>query len=218
MSGPPRPGSETPGSDTTGTGTAEPDAFAVRDRITWRAAGQIIALLILFAASAAFVSGGVMGGADVGGVAFTLLGVAGLALFGAGLLMAAGGVVARRPVLEFSADGVRRPPRWPVPLRRARTLPWDDVAAIAALRRGVPGGRRGELDYVVFLPTAELAEMARTAERPALVTLTMRDVPATAAAVPWCFAVGPGWDATLPQIVKRARRHRAVPVIDRRGR
>jgi hypothetical protein len=45
----------------------------------------------------------------------------------------------------------------------------------------------------------------------------MRDVPATAAAVPWCFAVEPGWDATLPEIVKQARRRRRVPVIDRRN-
>lgn len=211
-----------------GDGPAERDAgaerdaaagagvFAVRERVTWRGAGQIVALAILFAASVAFVSGGVMGGAGVGSAAFMVLGVAGLVLFGTGLVMAAGGLIARRPVLEFSPDGVRRPRPWPLPRRTARTLPWDEVTAIAALRRGVPGNRRGEQDYVVFLPTAELAETARTAERPALVALTMRDVPATAAAVPWCFAVAPGWDATLPQIVKQARRRRAVPVIDRR--
>lgn len=190
--------------------------FAVRVRVTWKGVWQLVAMSILFAASAGFVAGGVMGGASVGGVLFTVIGVAGLALFGAGLLMTVGGALARRPVLELGGDGVRRPARWPLPRRAARTLPWADVTAIAALRRGVAGTRGGERDYLVFLPSPELAELARTAERPRLVALTMRDVPATAQAVPWCFAVEPGWDATLPRVVKEARARRRVPVIDRR--
>ncbi|MEU8800177.1 hypothetical protein [Spirillospora sp. NPDC048819] len=194
------------------------EVFAVRVRVTRRGIWQLVATLILFLASAGFVAGGVMGGASVGGVMFTVLGFAGLALFGTGLFMSAGGMLARRPVLELDGDGVRRPARWPLPRRAGRTLPWADVAAITALRRGVGGTRRGEQDYVVFLPTAELAELARTSERPKLVTLTMRDVPSTAEAVRWCFAVEPGWDATLPQVVKEARRRRRVPVIDRRTR
>ncbi|XRQ11977.1 hypothetical protein ACN3XK_14130 [Actinomadura welshii] len=201
-----------------GTGGGAGPAFAVRVRPTWRDVWQLAATLILLAASAGFVAGGVTDGAGVGGVAFTVLGAAGLALFGTGLFVSAGGMLARRPVLELDGDGVRRPPRWPLPRRSGRTLPWADVAAIAALRRGVDGTRRGELDYVVFLRTPELAEMARTWERPRLVALTMRDVPATAEAVPWCFAVERGWDATLPQIVKEARARRRVPVIDRRSR
>ncbi|TDD95682.1 hypothetical protein E1298_04595 [Actinomadura rubrisoli] len=190
--------------------------FGVRNRVTWWAVWQLLALLILFLASIGFVAGAVMRGMGVGSLAFLLLGVAGITLFGTGLLVSGGGMLARRPVLELSAAGVRRPARWPLPRGAGRTLPWTDVSAIAALRRGVPGGRKGELDYVVFLPTAELAEMARTAERPQLVALTMRDVPATAEAVRWCFVVERGWDATLPQIVKQARRRRPVPVIDRR--
>ncbi|QKG21715.1 hypothetical protein [Actinomadura verrucosospora] len=191
-------------------------AFAVRDRVTWRAVWRFAAFLILFAASLGFIASGLIRGAGVGSIAFMLLGAAGLVLFGAGLAVSLGGLVARRPVLELDASGVRRPARWPLPRRSGRLLPWDEVAAITALRRGVPGTRRGEQDYLVFLPTAELAEMARTSDRPVLVALTMRDVPATAAAVPWCFAVGPGWDAKLPEIVKQARRRRRVPVIDRR--
>jgi hypothetical protein len=190
--------------------------FAVRNRVTWRGVWQLVAFAILFAASVAFIAGGLMRGAGVGSVAIMILGVAGLVLFGAGLLASAGGMLARRPVLELDGDGVRRPARWPLPRRSGRALPWDDVAAITALRRGVGGTRRGEQDYLVFLPAPELAELARTAERPSLVALTMRDVPDTAAAVPWCFAVEPGWDATLPEIVKQARRRRRVPVIDRR--
>ncbi|MEV0665127.1 hypothetical protein ACIBI3_40155 [Actinomadura luteofluorescens] len=194
------------------------EAFAVRVRVTWRGVWRVAAFVILFLASLAFVAGGVMRGAGAGSVVVMVLGVAGLGLFGAGLLVSAGSMLSRRPVLEFDGGGVRRPGRWPLPRRSGRTLPWDDVAAITALRRGVGGTRRGEQDYLVFLPTPELAEMARTSERAPLVALTMRDVPATAAAVPWCFAVDPGWDATLPEIVKQARRRRRVPVIDRRNK
>src|SRR5437868_4474004 len=166
-----------------------------------------------------FIAGAVLRGTSVGSLAFLLFGMAGITLFGAGLLMSAGGMLARRPVLVFDADGVHRPARWPLPRTSERVLPWTEVAAITALRRGTTRGRRseqGEQDYLVFLPTAALAEMARTADRPQLVVLTMRDVPATAEAVRWCFAVQPGWDARLPQIVKQARHHRPVPVIDRR--
>ncbi|MFA1540676.1 hypothetical protein [Actinomadura monticuli] len=194
--------------------TREP--FAVRIRMTWRGAWQLVALAILFAASIAFVTGGAIRGAGVGAVAVMVLGVAGLALFGTGLLISGGGMLARRPVLELDGDEVRRPARWPLPRSAGRALPWDEVAAIAALRRGMPGSRRGEQDYLVFLPSAELAELARTSDRPGLVAFTIRDVPATVAAVPWCFAVEPGWDAALPDIVKEARRRRRVPVIDRR--
>lgn len=197
---------------------AAAEAFAVRVRVTWRGVWRAVAFLILFLASAAFVAGGATRGADAAGVAVMVLGVAGLGLFGAGLLVSAGAMLSRRPVLELDAGGVRRPARWPLPRRSGRTLPWDDVAAITALRRGVGGTRRGEQDYLVFLPTPELAEMARTSERAPLVALTMRDVPATEAAVPWCFAVEAGWDATLPEIVKQARRRRRVPVIDRRNK
>lgn len=192
------------------------ERFAVRNRITWRGMWQLVAFVILFLASAGFITGGVIRGTGLGSVAIMIVGVAGLVLFGAGLLVSAGGMLARRPVLELDGDGVRRPARWPLPRRSGRSLPWDEVAAITALRRGVGGTRRGEQDYLVFLPEPELAELARTWERPRLVALTMRDVPATAAAVPWCFAVEPGWDATLAEIVKQARRRRRVPVIDRR--
>lgn len=192
------------------------ELFSVRDRVTWRGVWQLVAFGILFAASVAFVTGGAVRGTSVASVTFMALGATGIALFGAGLLVSAGAMLARRPVLELDGDAVRRPARWPLPRSAGRSLPWDEVAAIAALRRGVPGTRRGEQDYVVFLPTAELVELARTSERPGLVALTMRDVPATAAAAPWCFPVEAGWDATLPEIVKEARRRRRVPVVDRR--
>ncbi|QXJ26829.1 hypothetical protein AGRA3207_005899 [Actinomadura graeca] len=186
--------------------------------MTWWAVRQLVAVLILFLASAGFVAGAVMRGTGVGSLAFLLLGLAGAALFGTGLLLSAGGMLARRPVLVLDADGVRRPARWPLPRAAGRVLPWAEVTAITALRRSAARGRGAEQDYVVFLPTAELAEMARTAERPRLVALTMRDVPATVEAAAWCFAVEPGWDARLPQIVRQARRRRPVPLIDRRAR
>ncbi|GAA0564173.1 hypothetical protein [Actinomadura livida] len=195
-------------------GAGEP--FAVRVRVTWRDVWLLVASLILLAASAAFVAGGVTGGATLGGVMFSIFGFAGLALFGTGLFLSAGQMAARRPVLELDADGVRRTARWPLPRRAGKTLPWADVQAIAALRRGLDGTRRGELDYVVFLRTPELVEMARTSGRPQLVAMTMRDVPVTAEAVQWCFAVERNWDANLPRIVKEARARHRVPVIDRR--
>ncbi|NVI87131.1 hypothetical protein [Actinomadura sp. BRA 177] len=192
------------------------EVFAVRNRVTWRGIWQAVAFLILFIASVGFITSGVVAGMGVGSVTFMLLGVAGLVLFGTGLLLSVGGMLARRPVLLLDGEGVRRPARWPMPRSSGRSLPWDEVAGIAALRRGMAGTRRGEQDYLVFLPDPELAELARTSDRPQLVALTMRDVPSTAAAVPWCFAVEQGWDATLAEIVKEARRRRRVPVIDRR--
>jgi hypothetical protein len=190
------------------------EVFAVRNRVTWAGARLAVALVILFLASVAFAAGAVMRGPAVGSVVFLLLGAAGIALFGAGLTVSAGGMLARRPVLEMDGGGVRRPARWPLPRRGEQVLAWADVAAIAAVRRVTSRGR--EQDYIVFLPTAELAELARTAERPRLVALTLRDVPATAEAAAWCFAVEPGWDAPLPRVVEEAGRRRAVPLIDRR--
>ncbi|QFG27420.1 hypothetical protein F7P10_31355 [Actinomadura sp. WMMB 499] len=190
--------------------------FAVRDRIGWRGLWRALALLVLFLASVGFVAGGVMRGGGAGSVVVIVLGAGGIVLFGWGLLASVGELTVRRPVLEFDAREVRRPARWPLPKRFGRTLPWDDVAALAAIRRGVTGARGGVRDHLVFLPTPELAELARTAERPALVALTLRDVPETAAAEPWAFPVEPGWDASLPEVVKQARRRRRIPVIDRR--
>ncbi|MFD0900669.1 hypothetical protein [Actinomadura sediminis] len=200
----------------TAAGADADGVFAVRDRTGWRGVWRALALAILFLASVGFASGGVVRGLGFGSAVFVVLGAAGVVLFGWGLLVALGELTARRPVLEFDAAGVRRPARWPLPKRAARTLPWDDVAAMAAIRRGVTGARGGVRDHLVFLPTPELAELARTAERPALVALTLRDVPATAAAEPWAFSVEPGWDASLAEVVKQARRRRRIPVIDRR--
>ncbi|WP_242901076.1 hypothetical protein [Actinomadura terrae] len=188
----------------------------MRNRVTWAGVRLAAALVILLLASAAFAAGAVMRGLTVGSVVFLLLGTAGIALFGAGLVVAGGGMLARRPVLEMDGGGVRRPARWPLPRRGERVLAWADVAAIAAVRRATSRGR--EQDYVVFLPTAELAELARTAERPRLVALTLRGVPATAEAAAWCFAVEPSWDAPLSAIVEEAGRRRPVPLIDRRTR
>ncbi|WP_329519659.1 hypothetical protein [Spirillospora sp. NBC_01491] len=199
-------------------GEAPAGVFAVRTRPTWRGFWQLTAFVILFLASAGFVASGLMRREGAGSVVFVVLGMAGIALFGAGMMVSIGAMLARRPVLELTDGGVRRPARWPLPRRTDRTLPWERLTALTALRRGVAGARGGEQDFLVFLPTAELAAMARTAERPQLVALTLRDVPATAAATGWCFAVEPGWDATLPQIVKQVRRRNAVPVVDRRTR
>ncbi|MFB4312704.1 hypothetical protein [Actinomadura sp. 21ATH] len=189
----------------------------MRVKATWRGGGQVFAFLVLVLASAGFVAGGLAGSGTAAAV-FVVLGALGAALFGTGLLSAAGRVFGRRPVLELTSEGVLRPARWPLPRRADRTLPWSEVAAMTALRRGVPGTRRGEQDYLVFLPSAELVELARTAERPRLVALTLTDVPATAPAAAWCFAVDAAWDASLKEVVSQARRRAEIPVIDRRRR
>ncbi|WP_395111008.1 hypothetical protein [Actinomadura sp. SCN-SB] len=193
-------------------------AFTVRTRRSWQAVWQLVAFLILVLASAGFVGGGLIRGTGSRSLVVIILGTMGLVLFGAGLLGAVGRVLGRRPVLELTDEGVRRPARWPLPRRADRLLPWSRVEALAALRRGVPGTRRGEQDYLVFLPSDELVELARTAERPRLVALTLTDVPATAEAASWCFPVEPSWDAPLKEVVVQVRRRREVPVIDRRKR
>jgi hypothetical protein len=196
--------------------TARASPFRVRVRATRQAAWRSVALAIPALASAGFVAGGIARWPGTASAITVVLGALGLAVFGAGLLGALGGVLGRRPVLELTDEGVRRPARWPLPRRADRVLPWSRVVALAALRRGLPGTRRGEQDYLVFLPSDELMELARTAERPSLVVLTLTDVPVTAEAAPWCFAVEPGWDAPLKEIVVQVRRRHEVPVIDRR--
>jgi hypothetical protein len=191
-------------------------AFQVRARLTWRGTFQITACLILIVASVAFITGGLMSGLSVGSIAFIALGVVGIAMFGAGLSTTAGTLISRRPLLEIDGEGVRRPARWPLPRRADRVLPWSRVHALCALRRGVPGAKRGEQDYLVVLSSAELVETARTEERPKLVVLTLPDVPATAEAARWCFAVDASWSASLKEIVSAARKRHEVPVIDRR--
>ncbi|GLZ09867.1 hypothetical protein Acsp04_01030 [Actinomadura sp. NBRC 104425] len=195
--------------------------FQVRTRPTVRSAGQVAALALLVLASAAFVASGATGRAGAGAVMFITVGVLGLGLFGVGLLRAVGVLLGRRPVLELDDTGVRRPARWPLPRRADRVLPWPRVAAMCALRRGMAGTRRGEQDYLVFLPSAELAEAVRTARRSLLVALTLPDVSAAALpgardAAAWCFAVDPAWDASLKEVVAAVRGRHRVPVIDRR--
>ncbi|MFC0037623.1 hypothetical protein [Actinomadura rayongensis] len=198
------------------------EPFAVRARPTWRAAAQAVSCLILLLASAGFITGGVLRGFGLGGAVFAVLGALGIVLFGAGLAVALGRMLSRRPVLVVDDAGVRRPARWPLPAARGATLEWSRVQAVGALRRGVDGTRKGRQDFLVFLPTEAMVDMVRTAERNRLVVLTLPDVPAdrlpdgAAEALRWCVPVGPRWDATLPDVVKEIRRRHAVPVVDRR--
>ncbi|MCP2336531.1 hypothetical protein [Actinomadura rupiterrae] len=197
--------------------------FAVRARMTWRTAWRALAFGILLLASAGFVAGGVMGGGSgVGSLVFIVLGAVGLVAFGGGFVAAVGGPLAKRPVLEIADEGVRRPASWPLPRSRDRVLPWTDVTALLALRRGVAGTKRGEQDFLVFLSTDAVVELAREAERAALIVFTLADVPATTPGMPeatrWSFAVDQSWDTTLPALVKQIRRRHKIPVVDRRTR
>ncbi|MEV4258300.1 hypothetical protein AB0J52_34530, partial [Spirillospora sp. NPDC049652] len=115
----PAPAPEPLGRDEDAPGGKPRETFAVRMGMTWRTAWRGLAFGILMAASAGFVAGGVMrGGFGVGSLAFIVLGAVGLVAFGGGFLAAVGGPLARRPVLELTAEGVRRPARWPLPRSR----------------------------------------------------------------------------------------------------
>ncbi|MEU5884903.1 hypothetical protein [Spirillospora sp. NPDC047279] len=203
------------GAGSTG-GSEELAPFVVRGRLTWRNTVSITACLILVIASVGFIAGGLMRGMSAGSVLFVVMGVAGLALFGAGLSTSTGMLISRRPLLVLEPAGVRRPARWPLPRRSDRVLPWAEIHGMCAVRRGLASAKRGELDHLVFLPSADLLELARTAERPQLVALTLPDVPMTAAAARWCFAIDSGWTASLKEIVSEARRRHEIPVVDRR--
>ena len=204
-----------PTGDASGSGPAAAP-FQVRVRPTWRNSGQLVAMLVLVVASLGFAGSGLVRGTGTGRFVFVALGALGLLVFGAGALASIGRLLGRRPVLELTDEGVRRPARWPLPRRGDRLLPWSRVVAMAALRRGMPGTRKGEQDFLVFLTSQELLDMARTAERPRLIALTLPDVPATREAAAWCFEVERGWDSPLKEVVKQVRRRHEVPVVDRR--
>jgi hypothetical protein len=192
-------------------------ALAVRDRRTWGRAWRLLAPLILLAASIVFVSGGAGDLRSAGGAVFVVLGCAGIAMFGAALLLGAGALLSGRPVLALDAAGVRRPARWPLPRRADRLLPWSRLAAVCLVRRAMPTRRGGVQDYLIFLADPETAELARTSAKPQLIALVLTDVPGSARLGPWRFATEPTWDVPLDDLTDRLG-DRGVPVIDRRVR
>lgn len=191
--------------------------LVVRNRRSARRFGRLAAPLVLLAASVAFVAGGVRDAASLGGVVFTVLGVLGIAAFGAAVVVGAGGLISARPVLELDEDGVRRPAPWPRSRRADRLLPWPEVSALCLVRRGVPTRRRGVQDHLIFLTGEEAAEHARSAAKPQLVALTLTEPPPGVEASPWRFEPASTWDASLKDIAAEARRH-GVRIIDRRAR
>lgn len=160
---------------------------------------------LLAAVSAAFVAGGAADPASFGGVLFLLLGAAGLALFGAGTVATAGQLLAGRPVLEIDDEGIHRPAAWP---RTRRLLRWDDLAAVALWRQGVPAGR-SHREYLAFIPRGAVAGTEIAAIRPAAVP--------GIAPPQWSIPVSDAWDRPVDDVVAAVRRHRAVPFADRRS-
>lgn len=208
----------TPSEFTAETVPQRPAPFRVLLRVTRRTIGQVIAAGLMVAASAGFVGGAVAREAAAGPIIFFVLGSIGILVFGGGVMLAAGGVLSRRPVLELTPEGVRRPAAWPRSRRGDRTLPWGEIAGVCVLSRGLPAGRHEQQHYLIFLPTVELAELARTAPKPELVALTLPDVPAGAAVAPWRFIVDPSWNRPLPAVLAEVGRLGDVEVIDRRKR
>jgi hypothetical protein len=177
----------------------------VRLRPTRRTLAQLAGRALLAAVAAAFVAGGAADPASVGGVLFLVLGVAGLALFGGGAVALAGHLLARRPLLEIDDDGVHRPAAWP---RSRRLLRWDDLAAVALWRQGVPAGR-SHREFLTFIPRRALAGTEIAAIGPAA-------VPAIAPPQ-WSLPVSAAWDHPVDEVVAAVRRHRDVPFADRRS-
>ncbi|HEX2316210.1 MAG TPA: hypothetical protein VHJ17_20890, partial [Thermomonospora sp.] len=123
--------------------------LAVRVRPSWHRAGRVLSPLIALGASVAFVVGGLRGDGWAA-AGFLVLGVLGTVFFGAGAVLAAGGLVSRRPVLVLDETGVRRPAAWPRPRRRDRVLPWPDVAALCLISRGVAARGSQVPDHLLF--------------------------------------------------------------------
>lgn len=183
----------------------------VRLRPTGRTVLQIAGRVLLCGVSAAFIVGGLAHPASVGGVLFLLLGAVGVVLFAGGALTMIGNLAAGRPVLEISAEGVRRPAGWP--RRGGRVLPWDDLAAVCAWSQGIPSGR-GHQHHLTFLPRGEADRPAPGAE---ILAIKVRGLPGVADPR-WSLSVTPAWDASIDDVVAAVRRHRDVPCRDRRDR
>src|SRR5512139_704243 len=180
--------------------------FRVVRRFTLRTVGQVASALVLVLASIAFIAGGISRPASPNGILLITLGALGVAGFVAALVFILGPVLGRRPIMVLDDEGVHVPKAWP--RRAARTLPWPEVAAVAAVDRGGAAGREVH-HYVAFLPSEETAEAVRTASKAQLVALTLPDVPAMADAAPWTFTIEPDWNVTVKQIIDAAGRHGA---------
>ncbi|SEG42128.1 hypothetical protein SAMN04489712_105118 [Thermomonospora echinospora] len=189
--------------------------LTVRARPSWYRAGRVASPLIAFGASVAFVTGGARGGTGFAAMGFLVLGVLGIAFFGAGTVLAAGNLLGRRPVLELDEQGVRRPAPWPRRRRRDRVLPWPQVEALCLVSRGVAARGSRVRDHLVFLSSPQAAEHARTAPKPQLVALVLTDLPGGSEHAPWLLMADPDWNVPLKDIVAEVRRH-GVPIIDRR--
>ncbi|GAB3985879.1 hypothetical protein GCM10029978_099890 [Actinoallomurus acanthiterrae] len=190
--------------------------IAVRSRASAQGVIAATGTLVLVAVSVAFAVSGARDVTAVGGMVALAVGVAGIALFGGGLVVAAGRAVSGRPVLEVDEAGVRLPAAWPWSRSRDRRLPWPEVAAVVVWSREIPRGRQRVVEHVAFLPTEERAEGSSPPPSAELLAMGLDDVPGVAT-LHWSVEVSPGWDTDLATVLTEIHR-RGVPTADVRSR
>lgn len=190
-----------------------PAPVVVRLKPSFSGSGQVLGVLILLLCSALFVVGGLSDPGSVGGVVFLVLGVTGVAAFGCVLVVLAGHLLGRRPLLVLDADGVRIPAKWPLPHSRDRYLPWTEVASVCAWTEGVPGGK-GLAHRLAFLPDKS-SEQARHTSGAEMLAVKTQGMPGVAV-LRWSVPVLAGWTVSHDEVVKSVRALSQAPFEDRR--
>ncbi|MEV5709454.1 hypothetical protein [Actinoallomurus sp. NPDC052274] len=187
--------------------------IAVRARTSPQGVASVAGTLVLAGVAVAFAVSGALSMPAVGGLVALVVGVLGLALFGARLVVTAGRAVSGRPVLEIDEHGVCLPAAWPWSRARDRRLSWPDVASVVVWNETLPRGRVRSVRHVAFLPTEERAAEAGAVPGVELLALRLEDVPGTATPH-WSTAFPPR--ATMPPeaVLEEVRRLGGVRIVD----
>jgi hypothetical protein len=195
--------------------------FRVRTRFTFKVALLVLVALGLFGLPGLLMLGeAVTGGTGpeqstgerlwLLGLVLTTMGVGGGAIW-------VGQALSRRPVLELHDHQVVLPTAWPRPRRGDRTLPWDQVAWLAAFTqvirsRGMVAARH---HYLAFVPAAWAAAAAPASGLERFGAGLARAP--SGEAVRYSLWVRPGLSAGLEEIVEQARRRKpGLCFVDRR--
>lgn len=190
--------------------------IAVRARVSGQGVVSVGGTLVLLLVAVTFAVSGALDLPAVGGVVALLVGVAGIALFGARLMATAGRAVSGRPVLEVDERGVCLPAAWPWSRGRDRRLSWPEVASVVVWNETLPRGRTRSLPRVAFLPVAARAAEAGAEPGVELLALRLEDVPGTAT-LHWSAALPPRATVPLEAVLEEVRRLGGVPVVDARS-
>ncbi|MCO5972007.1 hypothetical protein [Actinoallomurus soli] len=191
--------------------------IAVRARTSRQDLTSAAGTLVLLLVSVAFAVSGALSLPAVGGVVALVVGVPGIALFGARLVATAGRAVSGRPVLEVGEHGVCVPAAWPWSRARDRRLSWPEVASVVVWNETLPRGRMRSFPRVAFLPVGERAAEAGAEPGVELLALRLEDVPGTAT-LHWSAALPPRATVSLETVLEEVRRLGGVRIVDARSR